>query len=142
LASDFDGMFNFMVGAFYESREIDFNTSQQGVNIGLVAPDPVTGSGFDWYKQHNTKTEAFSVFASSTINLSEQLELSGGVRWTDEKKINTISVPYVHAFLSAGPAFINSGFFSGPIEFSDSNFSPEVSLKYQATDDINNLCGI
>lgn len=137
VASDFDGMFNFMVGAFYESREIDFDTSQLGVNIGFVGPDPVTGNTFDWFKKHNTKTEAVSFFGSVTLDLTDQLELSGGVRWTDEQKVNTISVPYVHAFLAAGPAFINSGFFSGPIKFSDSNFSPEVSLKYQATDDIN-----
>lgn len=137
VASDFDGMFNFMVGAFYESREIDFDTSQLGVNIGFVGADPVTGNTYDWFKKHNTKTEAVSFFGSVTLDLTDQLELSGGVRWTDEKKVNTISVPYVHAFLAAGPAFINSGFFSGPIRFSDSNFSPEVSLKYQATDDIN-----
>ncbi|MEP3226154.1 MAG: TonB-dependent receptor [Parasphingorhabdus sp.] len=137
VSSDFDGMFNFMVGAFYESREIDFDTSQQGVNIGLVAPDPITGSTFDWFKQHNTETEAVSFFGSVTLDLTDQLELSGGLRWTDEKKVNTITVPYVHAFLSAGPAFIDSGFFSGPIRFSDSNFSPEVTLRYQAADDIN-----
>ncbi len=137
ITSDFDGMFNFMVGAFYEDRDIDFNTSQQGVNISFVAPDPVTGNTYDWFKKQNTKTEALSFFASATLDLTEQLELSGGVRWTDEKKVSRISVPYVHTFLSATPAFINSGFFSGPITFQDSNFSPEVSIKYQATPDIN-----
>lgn len=137
IASDFDGMFNFMVGAFYESRDIDFNTSQQGVNISFVAPDPVTGNTFDWYKKQNTKTEALSVFASATLDLTEQLQVSGGVRWTDENKTSRISVPYVHTFLSSGPAFIPSGFFSGPIKFSDDNFSPELSIRYQATPDIN-----
>jgi iron complex outermembrane receptor protein len=32
---------------------------------------------------------------------------------------------------------VRPGFFSGPIEFADSNYSPEATLKYQATDDIN-----
>ncbi|WP_339825163.1 TonB-dependent receptor [uncultured Parasphingorhabdus sp.] len=137
ITSDFDGMFNFMLGAFYEARDIDFNTSQQGVNISFVAPDPVTGFTYDWYKKQNTKTEALSFFASATLDLTDQLQLSGGVRWTDESKVSRISVPYVHSFLSATPAFINSGFFSGPIKFSDSNFSPEASIKYQATPDIN-----
>lgn len=137
LASDFDGMFNFMVGAFYEAREIDFNTSQQGVNISLIAPDPVTGNTYDWYKKHNTKTEALSFFGSVSLDITDQLEVSGGLRWTDENKVNTISIPYVHTLLSSGPAFVGSGFFSGPIRFSDSNFSPEVSVSYQATPDIN-----
>ena len=137
LASDFDGMFNFMAGVFYESRKIDFNTSQQAVNISLIAPDPITGSTFDYHKRHQTKTEAFSVFGSVTLDLTDQLELSGGLRWTDEHKVNTISIPYVHAFLGPSPNFVGSGFFSGPIRFSDSNFSPEASIKYQVTPDVN-----
>jgi iron complex outermembrane receptor protein len=71
------------------------------------------------------------------FDVTDQLELSGGVRYTDESKTQVISVPFVHAFLSAGPAFINSGFFSGPIDFSDSNWSPEATIKYQVSDDVN-----
>ncbi|GAA0486474.1 hypothetical protein GCM10009096_31580 [Parasphingorhabdus litoris] len=182
LASDYDGMFNFMIGAFYESREIDFDTSQQAVNISLASADPTlpiftipdptspvsgtnvpvfqglaqgSGGSFDWHKQHSTKTEALSFFGSVTLDLTDQLQLSGGIRWTDEQKVNTISVPYLHNLLEftsndpvtgdplpAGvfvdsPGFVTEGFFSGPIKFSDSNFSPEVSLRYQATPDVN-----
>lgn len=137
LASDFKGPFNFMLGAFYEDRNINFNTSQQGVNISIIALDPITGSAFDWYKKHNTKTKTLSFFGSGRFDISEKLELAGGLRWTRERKVNTITVPYVHAFLSAGPAFIPSGFFSGPIRFNDNNLSPEVSLRYKATEDVN-----
>jgi iron complex outermembrane receptor protein len=77
-----------------------------------------------------------SLFGSGTFDITEQLELSGGLRWTKEKKVNTITVPYVHLFL-VGPAFIPSGFFSGPINFRDSNLSPEVALRYKVTDDVN-----
>ncbi len=136
LASDFDGAFNFMLGAFYEDRTFTFDTSQQGVNISFLGRDPVTGFTYDWDKTHLTKTEALSFFGSVMIDLTEQLELSGGVRWTDEKKVQTISVPYVHTFLQ-GPNFVRPGFFSGPINFSDSNLSPEATLRYKATEDIN-----
>jgi iron complex outermembrane recepter protein len=135
--SSFEGMFNFTFGAFYEKRTIDFNTSQQAVNISLVAPDPITGNTYDWYKKHRTKTDAYSVFGSGILSFTEQLELTAGLRWTREKKVNTISVPYVHAFLSAGPAFIDSGFESGPIRFEDDNFSPEVTLRYKVSPDFN-----
>lgn len=137
LTSDFDGMANFMLGVFYEDRTFIFDTAQNGVNISLVAPDPVTGFTYDWDKTHRTKTEALSIFGSVTLDLTEKLELSGGVRWTDEDKVQTISIPYVHTFLAATPGFVNSGFFSGPIEFSDSNWSPEATIKYQATEDVN-----
>ncbi|MEN3975016.1 TonB-dependent receptor [Emcibacter sp. SYSU 3D8] len=137
LASDFDGFFNFMLGAFFESRHVEFNTGQQAVNISLVGRDPVTGNSYDWYKRHITNGDAFSVFGSVAFDITDDLELSGGVRWTHEKKTNTILVPYVHTFLSSGPAFIGSGFDSGPIQFKDNNLSPEVTLAYQVTPDVN-----
>lgn len=137
LSSDYSGPFNFQLGAFYEYRQIDFNTSQQAVNISIIAPDPITGSTYDYYKKHRTKTNTVSFFGSASFDITEQLELSGGLRWTQEKKVNTISVPYVHRFLGPGPAFIGSGFFSGPIRFSDSNVSPEVSLRYKVTPDVS-----
>lgn len=158
LASDFDGPINFMLGAFYEDRTFTFDTAQQGVNISFAGADPTlpllgggvaqgTGFTYDWDKTHLTKTEALSFFGSVSWNITEQLELSGGLRWTDENKVQTISVPYVHnllAYVQAGgglfrpsPAFLQSGFFSGPIEFNDDNFSPEATLRYKATDDIN-----
>jgi len=137
LSSDNDGPFNFMLGAFYEDRTITFDTSQQGVNISFLGPDPATGFTYDWDKTHLTKTEALSFFGSVMFDLTEQLELSGGIRWTDEQKVQTISVPYVHSFLLGGTTFVRPGFFSGPINFADDNFSPEVTLKYQASEDFN-----
>ena len=137
LSSDFDGPINFMLGAFYEHREFVFDTAQQAVNISLIAPDPVTGYTFDWDKTHRTKTDALSFFGSLAFNPIEDVEISGGLRYTDEKKVQTIAVPYVHTFLSSGPAFVKSGFFSGPINFQDDNISPEVTIKYKVTPDIN-----
>ncbi|WP_160669685.1 TonB-dependent receptor [Qipengyuania oceanensis] len=137
LETDNDGPFNVMFGAFYEWRKFLFDTSQQGVNISFVAPDPITGYTFDWDKAQSTKTEATSLFGSIIFDVTDRLEISGGVRWTDEKKTSRISVPYVHAFLSATPAFISSGFFSGPIEFSDKNWSPEATIKYEINPDVN-----
>ena len=137
LTSDLDGAFNFMVGAFYETRELTFNTAQQAVNISLIAPDPVTGNTFDYRKIHNTKTEAISFFGSATLQIGDRLELAGGVRYTTENKTQVINIPYVHTLLSSGPAFVQSGFFSGPIDFSDDNLSPEASIRYELTDDVN-----
>lgn len=136
LTSDFDGPFNFMIGAFYEDRTILFDTAQQGVNISFLGADPVTGFTYDWDKIQTTKTEALSFFGSTIIDLTDRLELSGGVRWTDESKVSFIEVPFLHTFLQ-GPGFVAPGFFSGPINFEDDNFSPEVTLRYQAADDIN-----
>jgi len=136
LASDYDGMVNFMLGAFFEDREFGFNTAQQAVNISLIGPDPVTGSTYDWRKIHVTNTKAYSLFGSLIFDLTEQLELVAGARYTDEKKSQVITVPFLHTFLQ-GPNFVRPGFNSGPIRFADNNISPEVTLKYQVNPDLN-----
>lgn len=136
LASNSDGLVNFMVGAFYEDRRFVFDTAQQAVNISLIAPDPVTGFTYDWDKIHVTDTRAYSLFGSLMFDLTEQLELVAGARYTNEKKTQVITVPYLHGFLQ-GPGFVRPGFNSGPIRFSDNNISPEVTLKYQVNPDFN-----
>ena len=60
--------------------------------------------------------------------------LQAGARFSHENKQNTINVPYVHAALAA--AFSAQGFLEG-IEFSDDNLSPEASLTWSVTDDVN-----
>ncbi len=135
LTSDFDGPFNFMLGLFYEDRQFVFDTAQAAVNIGLIGPDPATGFTYDWDKRHVTDTEAFSVFGSVIIDLTDQLELSGGIRYTDESKTQVITVPYLHTFLQ-GPGFVAPGFNSGDINFADDQVSPEVTLRYQPDDDV------
>ena len=142
LTSDFGGAFNFMLGAFWEKRDIPYSTSQNGFNVSLGRPDPITGFTFDWFAERNSKADALSFFGSTTIDLTEKLELSGGLRWTNEHKSTTIAFPYVHSdntnfvgLILGG--FLGSGFAAGPIKFSDSNLSPELTIKYQATDDIN-----
>lgn len=160
LASDFDGPINFMVGGFFEDRKFTFDTAQQAVNISLIRPDPTinllgggqaigTGFTFDYKKIHVTNTKAYSVFGSLTFKPTEELEISGGLRYTDEKKVNTITVPYVHNLLAfsetapgsgiyrPSPVFLRSGFFSGPIRFKDDNISPELTVKYSVNPDFN-----
>ena len=136
LTTDFDGAINLMLGAFYESRTFGFDTAQQAVNISLIAPDPITGNTFDYDKIQTTDTEAISFFGSLAIELTDTIEVSGGVRYTEEEKVSVIDVPYVHFLLSSGPAFIDSGFFSGPIRFEDDNLSPEATIRWLPSDDI------
>jgi iron complex outermembrane recepter protein len=136
LTSDFDGPFNFMLGAFWEDRKMPYGTSQNAFVAAFIAPTS-GGETFDWYAERDSKAQALSFFGSATWDITDQLELSGGVRWTDEKKSTTISFPYVHDVITFGFGFLPSGFFAGPVRFSDSNWSPELSLKYQAAEDIN-----
>ncbi|MGN6498766.1 MAG: TonB-dependent receptor [Tsuneonella sp.] len=136
LASNLDGPINFMVGGFYEWRKNGFDTSQEAVNISFIAPDPITGYTADYRKISDTTSNAYSAFGSVSFKPTEALEISGGLRYTKEDKINRITIPYVHAFLTAA-GFVPSGFFSGPISFRDSNVSPEATIKYKVSPAFN-----
>ncbi len=143
LASDFDGMFNFMVGGFWESRSQPLQTSQNAFIATFIFPDS-RGITYDWVADRATKSEALSFFGSVSLDITDQLELSGGLRWTDEQKTHRTSFPVVHNALTFLNGVIGGlglvvpeGFQTGPIKFSDSNISPEVTIKYQATPDLN-----
>jgi len=139
LASDFDGPVNFQLGAFYETREIEFTSAEQPANLSLLfGPDLATGNTFDYLREHLTDTEAFSVFGSVDLDVSDRLNLAAGLRWTTESKSNQITIPFVHGLFGLGfLSPITSGFRAEPIEFSDNNFSPEASISYEVADDIN-----
>lgn len=138
LASDFSGPFNFTVGAFWENRESGLVTAQNAFNPSIVlGPDALTGFTFDWLADRPLSAEAVSFFGSASFDVSDKLNLSGGVRWTDEQKSTTIAFPFVNSFVTGALGAVPSGFFTGPIRFSDSNVSPEAVITYKATEDIN-----
>lgn len=138
LISEFGGPFNFMLGAFYEDRTTGLSTSQNAFNPSLVlGPDPVTGFTFDWFADRPIQSEAISLFGSATIDFSDAWQLSGGVRWTDEEKSTVIAFPFVHSFITTAFGAVASGFRADPVTFKDSNFSPELVLRYTPNDDIN-----
>lgn len=145
LESDFDGAFNFMFGAYYEDRESIFDTDQVTVGAAAMAipvlgffggPDPVTGFTNDWRKVHTTDSKAFSIFASGDLDLSDRLTVSAGLRYTEEEKTNQIVIPYMHGLLAA-IGFVQAGTVIGPIDFDDTNLSPEVSAVYTLNDNMN-----
>jgi iron complex outermembrane recepter protein len=140
LASDNDGPFNFMVGAFYEYRDITFDGPQLAANLSIAfVPHTggIPGGRFtsDWLKLTTTKSESVSAFASASFDITEQLELSGGVRWTKDSKQSTFDIRFINPAL-IGP-FVATPFYAGPINFSDDNFSPEVTLRYKINDDVS-----
>ena len=134
IASQFDGSFNFQGGIFWQEIEQEFDAYQYAVNIGLLAPDPITGNGYDYNKHHFLDTDVFSAFAAFYWDINEKTELTFGARYTDEEKEGKIEIDYVHLFLQ--------GTFGAPplidgLEFEDDNISPEVAINYYLTEDIS-----
>src|SRR3546814_9124661 len=101
---------NWLVGGFYERRDILFEAAQNAVNISFLAADPITGSTFDWRRQHYTQTDAYSVFGNVMVEPTENIELSAGLLYTKEETTNRIEVHDVHTILRVTQFnFIRSG---------------------------------
>ena len=75
LSSNFDGPVNFVTGLYYEDKTHDY-----------FQPVVLTSSGFVAVREYDQDTQAFSAFVDLTFNIAENLELGGGVRYSDEEK--------------------------------------------------------
>lgn len=120
----FDGPINFSAGAFWAHGEFEFNTDAYIIPLPL---DPVTGSYVTFRRDNGFESDSFSVFAQASWALGEQWELSGGGRFSKEKRDSYQRSLDAHSFVAAN--------FPGGValydKYDDDNFSPEVTLRYK-----------
>src|SRR5690606_543475 len=87
LVSDFDGPLNFTLGGYYEKFK---RTPYADTPLVFVGPDPVTGR-FDNFQGRNKATgNTISGFGQLRWDILENLELAGGVRYTKEKRTQSV----------------------------------------------------
>lgn len=81
--SSFEGPFTYLAGVYYYNN--DYFLSRD------VLAQPAAILGFSGYSDSSTQidTEAWSVFTSGKLNLSERWAATGGLRYTDEEKTAT-----------------------------------------------------
>ncbi|MEM1154127.1 MAG: TonB-dependent receptor [Pseudomonadota bacterium] len=88
VASDYDGWFNFLLGAFYYDEE---NSAKVLItHPTLAATQQVQGlpEEFEMFTTETdpAKTESYALFGESYFNLNEDTKLTVGLRYTDDKK--------------------------------------------------------
>lgn len=135
LSSNYDGAFNFTLGAFYEDREIE---GQNAVTLGSnIAGQPVSVLGLfpipigqQFTPQEST---AYSVFAQFDWELNDQWSLSFGGRYSYEEKESVFEVNHFAVAPDGGPK-INIPLLEPKPDWN--NFSPEATLSYHYNDDI------
>lgn len=116
LASDFDGMVNFLVGGYYQHSNL--------YDVFIAALNAQTPAVILNYNNAATqKADAWSGFAQVMVNITPQLELSAGARYSYEKKR-----------LSAEVFYLPVATIVPRRSFDD--VSPEVSLTYRPSDDL------
>lgn len=131
IASQFDGPFNFLVGGhFQDARMSNSQTTQFNSNTPTLLFSNLS-------KQKGT---AWSVFASATIDITPTLELSGGGRYSEEKKkykvFNLVQNGVGNTDFE-GPLFDpTSPCGTAVCDRKFDNFSPEVTLAWRPTNKV------
>jgi outer membrane receptor protein involved in Fe transport len=128
LASDFDGMFNFTAGLFYDDTDLDFS---RAVRLFTAPPDPTTGRTDQWDTGGMTRGNTYSAFLELDLALTPTVSLSGGARYSKEEKDSVMEAFF--ASPTTGLPFITEPIFD---EFDDDTVSPEVTLRWQPNDDV------
>ena len=109
LTSNLDGPFNFVSGVYYFTEDVQLDTV-------FVFPFTL-----------GVETDAFAVFGQGTYDFSDQLRLTGGVRYTDEtKEIDAANVAFE----------TGDGSFARQEERDFSNATYSIGLDYDFTDDV------
>ncbi|MEX6722866.1 TonB-dependent receptor [Parapedomonas caeni] len=131
LLSSFDAPVNFMLGAYYQGTKLDFFNSSR---IAPLGADPANGKYQTWEKLGHTDGDTYSIFSQMIWDVTDQIELAGGVRYTHETKDSDLRNTYVHPPLSGTLLAPTSRLFVD--NFKDDNFSPEATLTWRPTDDL------
>jgi iron complex outermembrane receptor protein len=138
--SDFKGPVNFTLGALYEDGKLVDNVTVFGNAAYAAYPPPLPYAlppplpcafimpqcilpGEDGNTPVDIKT--YSVFGQVRWDIVERLELAGGLRYTDEKRVESPS-----NLLTGVPTVVPTP------ELHTKRPSPEVTLTYRPTDDL------
>ena len=129
LASNGDGRFNWQTGFFYFYEEVDIETIDFGDEA--VAPGEDTPQALSTQTQI---TNSWALFGSVDIDVTDRLNLRGGVRYTDEEKSLSAFRP-----IDGRPGFLGFGgpFTPQQVDTEDGVVSWDVSATYALNQDTN-----
>ncbi len=135
LQSNGERTFDWVVGIYGDWSQIDYvNPILLDVRTALPAPVgviPVQQGGF--HTVYDMTAYSFSVYATGTWHISDQLDLILGGRYTSVHKSG--SLEYNHDFYVAGIAPFAPEFkYDGSL--TDTHFDPSVTLQYNVTPDV------
>ena len=131
LASSFESPVNFLLGGFFESRE-QFTGTQLGVPTLLQSLYAIEST--------NQKQISYSGFGQILFDATPELQITAGGRYTREiKKLQDYTVYNPASTYPNNPLDVTQlpTYPGGPNpELTFNNFSPELTVKYEATPDL------
>jgi iron complex outermembrane recepter protein len=131
LASDFNSPLNFTAGLYYQDGKM-FNNFTLHSN-GALNPGTLTATppGVLIRGTSTVEIESISAFGQLRFEVSDQLELAGGVRWQHEKRglgvfmVRNAITNVTNRQIALKP---------GSDKISSKNWSPEFTITYKPTD--------
>lgn len=134
LSSEFEGPFNFMLGAFYGDSTFIFNTDTYLSALGF---DPINQTFNTFNRDDGFDATTLSFFAQGTWDITPTIELAGGARWSRDERDSYQQSRPAHT-LTAGTFPPNRRFED---KFRDENVSPEVTLSWRPNTDVSFYVG-
>ncbi|KFG90896.1 putative TonB-dependent receptor [Sphingobium herbicidovorans NBRC 16415] len=125
--TQFDGMINAMVGGYYQDS--DLYLEQAFLNAG--GPENSAAPRPEWRyltvrKSSHTFGKTYSAFGQILVDITPELNIAGGVRYSHETKDQQLSQPYAHP--AASGSFVEKTF---TLTQKFDNTSPEATITYK-----------
>ncbi len=116
--------FRWQTGLFYFNEDV----TAYGYSYGNAA-DP---RGIAVFTDSRQETKTWALFGQASYDLTEQVTLTGGIRYNDEEKDFSVA----RILKPGAPPFLGVG-GTGGASVSDGQVTWDASLTYKATDDVN-----
>ncbi|WP_417459030.1 TonB-dependent receptor [Kordiimonas sp.] len=144
VVSQFEGPLSFIAGLYYQDTKLTSKVTSTADGFGAFVALPA-GSDILFEQFNLIESEQYSAFGEVTYEISDQLSLTGGVRYVSEKIINTTTLstlalgggvigfepPFVLANLTD---FVTGAGLSNTGKFKLDKFLPRAAIEYEVTD--------
>ena len=129
IASNNDGPLSYQAGVFYFDEDLKI-VSENYSTLG----DPNNAvDGVNIFVSQVQNSKAYGLFGSMTYQLSDQLSVTGGLRYNDDER----DFVAVRSKDSQFPAFLQNPLGTVRRDVSDNNLTWDLSGTYAASDDVN-----
>ncbi len=129
VVSNGDSALTYQGGFFYFNENLDIVSDNYST---LGDPNNATG-GVNIKVAQTQKSKAYGVFGSLTYKLTDQLSITGGIRYNDDKRRYSV----VRSRDTQFPNFLQNPLGTVNRNVSDNNITWDANIAYKATDNVN-----
>ena len=129
VASNNDGPLSYQAGVFYFNENLDIVSE----NYSTMGDPNNAVDGVNIIVSQAQNSKAYGLFGSMTYQLTDQLSVTGGLRYNDDKR----DFVAVRSKDTQFPGFLQNPLGTVRRDVSDNNLTWDLNGTYAATDDVN-----